>query len=468
MADILVIDDENNVLSAFEKILRAEGHDVRTGGSGEEAIDQVGATEPDLVVMDIHLPGISGLETFKRLNGDHPHLPVIIMTAYGTTDTAIEATKIGAFDYHLKPFDPDEMLKTIKRALESGRLADESAGSRGESRYPGGHSMIGKSRPMQDVYKAIGRVAPTEATVLICGETGTGKELVGRAIHQHSRRADRPLVMVNCAAIPETLLEDELFGHEKGAYTGANSRRIGKFERADGGTIFLDEIGDMPLSTQVKILRTLQERSIERLGGSRSIPVDVRIIAATNRNLEKGISERRFREDLFHRLNGWTITVPPLREHRDDIPELADYFLTRFSRRDGVEKPMLSQKAVDILVKHTWPGNVRELEHCMNRALIFTCGFPIRGHDVQYVLKLGSESGSPTALKARQQRLTELVKEYLKTNAGENAHSYFMGVIDRLLVAEAVQMTGGNKTQGAKLLGISRPTLQAKLKKYSI
>jgi transcriptional regulator with GAF, ATPase, and Fis domain len=318
---------------------------------------------------------------------------------------------------------------------------------------------------MQEVYKTIGRVAATDATVLIRGETGTGKELVARAVYQHSRRSQAPLLVVNCTAIPETLLESELFGYEKGAFTGAVTRRIGKFEQAHLGTLFLDEVGDMPLSTQAKILRFLQERTFERLGSSQTLRADVRLLAATNRDLEQAMAEGLFREDLYHRLNVVTIQLPPLRERRQDIPRLIDYFLERLSRPLGIDRPPLSAQALEVLGNHPWPGNVRELEHCLQRVLIFTRGHAVQADDVQSALEREAE-----ALLAApdEDDLRAFVRQYLHSGAGPDLHGQFMDLADKLLVAEALRQTSGNQTRAARLLGLTRPTLQAKMQKYGI
>ena len=300
MNTVLIIDDDDQLRVSFERLLKEDGFFVETAPSGEVGLNLIQSQAPDLVILDMRLPGMNGLETFKRINAMDPKLPVIIMTAFGTTETAIEATKMGAFDYILKPFDIPEMLSIIRQALEAARFMHSTIDMNATPDKASREALIGRSKPMQDVYKAIGRVSPTDATVLIRGESGTGKELVARAIYQHSLRANKPFLVINCVAIPENLLESELFGYEKGAFTGANHRRVGKIEQANRGTVFLDEIGDMPSSIQAKILRLLQEKSIERLGGRETIPVDVRIIAATNRNLEGALSEGRFREDLYY------------------------------------------------------------------------------------------------------------------------------------------------------------------------
>ncbi|HLD47105.1 MAG TPA: sigma-54 dependent transcriptional regulator, partial [Desulfobaccales bacterium] len=318
MGHILIVDDDAQLRQSFEKLLNAEGHTVKTASSGEAAITQVKAAVPDLVIMDVRMPGMSGLEAFRAIHEIEPKLPVIIMTAFGTTDTAIEATKLGAFEYVLKPPEIPDILALISQALEAGRFMRSRVELDVAPDTTAADAIIGKSKPMQEVYKAIGRVAPTDATVLIRGDSGTGKELVARALDQHSLRSAKPFLIINCVAIPETLLESELFGYEKGAFTGAVNRRVGKFEQAHGGTVFLDEIGDMPFSIQSKILRLLQERSIERLGGREPIPVDVRIIAATNRDLEAALAQGRFREDLYYRLKVVTLWLPPLKERAED------------------------------------------------------------------------------------------------------------------------------------------------------
>ncbi|MBF0529315.1 MAG: sigma-54-dependent Fis family transcriptional regulator, partial [Deltaproteobacteria bacterium] len=331
MEKILIIDDDQNLRQSFEKLLLHEDYTVITAVSGESGLEKVKNSNLDLVITDVRLPGINGLETIKAIRELQSKLPVIVMTAFGTTEMAIEATKFGAYDYVLKPFDIPEMLNLIRNALECGRLMRSRVQLDEAPSASVGEAILGHSPAMQELYKAIGRAAPTDATVLIRGESGTGKELVARAIYQHSLRADRPFLVINCVAIPETLLESELFGYEKGAFTGATHRRIGKIEQAGSGTLFLDEIGDMPMSIQAKILRMLQEKNIERLGGRQAIGVDVRIVAATNRNLEMAIADGRFREDLYFRLNVVTLYLPPLSSRPGDVALLSEFFLNRFS-----------------------------------------------------------------------------------------------------------------------------------------
>lgn len=440
-----------------------------SAATGEAALEMVAAKRPDLVIMDVRLPGMSGLEAFLEMKRIDSKIPVIVMTAFGTTDTAIEATKMGAFDYVLKPFEIPEMLSLIDRAMESGRFmrakveVDPSS-----SPWPTGEALVGRSKAMQEVYKAIGRVAPTDATVLIRGESGTGKELVARAIYQHSSRADRPFLVINCVAIPETLLESELFGYERGAFTGAISRRVGKIEQANRGTIFLDEIGDMPFSVQSKILRLLQERSIERLGGREPIPVDVRIIAATNRDLERAMEEGKFREDLYYRLNVVTLWLPPLRERLEDIPLLAQYFLARFSREMGIPNLGLTRDALKALQAHTWPGNVRELANTLQKALIFSRGAPISAQEV-----IKAITGAEVPEKGPEDvTLEEAIRAWIRKALVEGPkEGLFEGLSDMfasMVIKEALNLTGGNRSKAAKLLGLSRPTLQAKIEKYGL
>jgi two-component system nitrogen regulation response regulator GlnG len=466
METILVVDDDPQLRQSFEKLLTEEGHTVWTAPTGEAALAIVKDRLPDLVIMDVRMPGMSGFETFQAMHQIEPRLPVIIMTAYGTTETAIEATKLGAFDYVLKPFDIPDILNLIGQALDAGRFMRSRVEMDVVPATALGEALIGKSRPMQEVYKAIGRVAPTEATVLIRGESGTGKELVARAIYQHSLRADKSFLVINCVAIPETLLESELFGYEKGAFTGAISRRVGKFEQAHGGTIFLDEIGDMPFSIQSKILRLLQERSIERLGGRETIPVDVRIIAATNRDLEAALAESRFREDLYFRLKVVTIPLPPLRERPTDIPLLAEYFLARFSAEMGLNNPGLTQDSINLLKSHQWPGNVRELANVLQKALIFSRGYPIRPEDISQAI--GGEAAPKVDDSQAYQTMRQWVRKALLGGVGENVFDSMMDRFARVLISEALELTGGNRSRAARLLGISRPTLLSKIDRYNL
>ncbi len=467
MARILVIDDDTPLRHSFERILHEEGHTVLSASTGEAGLAIFQESTPDLVIVDVRLPGMSGLEAFLALRKLDPKIPVIIMTAYGTTETAIEATKLGAFDYVLKPFEIPEMLALIDQALEAGRFMRSHIEMDVAPETTAAEAIIGKSKAMQEVYKAIGRVAPTDATVLIRGESGTGKELVARAIYNHSRRADKPFLVINCVAIPETLLESELFGYEKGAFTGAITRRMGKIEQAHGGTVFLDEIGDMPFDIQAKILRLLQEKSIERLGGRGTIPVDVRIIAATNRDLEAALAEGRFREDLYYRLKVVSLWLPPLRERVSDIPLLTDYFLSRFSAEMNVTNPGITDEARYLLSNYPWPGNVRELANALQKALIFSRGCPLCPEDVSRAIR-GEGTGSGAEDSTTTEAIRQWIRKVLATQPGENVFDSLMDRFAELLITEALNLTSGNRTRAARLLGLSRPTLQSRIEKYRL
>lgn len=468
MGRILVIDDERSVLAAFAETLGGLGHTVSTASQAEAGLEQLRAAEFDVVVLDIRMPGMDGLQALEQVKASWPRLPVIVMTGYGTMETAIEATKRGAFEYQLKPFEPAEIVRLIERAMETSRLMRDRVAFGSEPPPPAGETIVGHSEAMQAVYKAIGRVAPTDATVLIRGESGTGKELVARAVYQHSRRCQQPMLVVNCAAVPETLLESELFGHERGAFTGAAARRIGKWEQADGATLFLDEIGDIPLAVQAKILRVLQENTFQRLGSNDTIRSDVRVLAATNRDLEKGIAEGTFREDLYHRLNVVTIVIPPLRERKEDIPDLIDFFLARFAAELAIEKPLVSPDAMQTLVDYPWPGNVRELQHCLHRATIFTRGFPIQTADLAPLLASGAEPGATGPPASVEEPIKELIRLYLDSYRGERAHEQLLERVEKTLLLEALQRTGGNQASAARLLGMARPTLHAKMQRHGL
>lgn len=467
MSTVLIVDDDPQLRQSFEKLLKGEGHTVRTAPTGEAGLAMVREQAPDLLIMDVRLPGMNGLEAFKLIHGIEPKLPAIIMTAFGTTETAIEATKMGAFDYVLKPFDIPDILDLIQRALEAGRYMRSVVEMDVPPETPATDVIIGRSRAMQEVYKAIGRVASTDATVLIRGESGTGKELAARAIYQHSLRAGKPFLVINCVAIPETLLESELFGYEKGAFTGAVSRRVGKIEQANGGTVFLDEIGDMPFNIQAKILRLLQEKSIERLGGREPIPVDVRIIAATNRDLETALAENRFREDLYYRLKVVTLWLPPLRERTADIPVLGEYFLARFAREMEVDNPGMTDETKAILSNYHWPGNVRELANTIQKALIFSRGCPICPEDVSQAI-YGKDTEAKAANGVSEETVRQWIRKALALGVGDNLFDAMLDRFASIIINEALNLTGGNRSRAAKLLGISRPTLLSKIEKYRI
>jgi nitrogen regulation protein NR(I) len=464
MSTILVIDDDEQLSKSFAKILDQEGYTALRATSGEEGLRCINMQCPDLVVLDVRLPGMNGIRTLEKIHQQEPKLPVIIFTAYGTTETAIEAMKIGAFDYIYKPFDVPEILKTIASGLEAGRFMATPVDMDPDPNQTQREAIIGRSGAMLDVYKAIGRVASTDATVLIRGESGTGKELAARAIYQHSRRSNRPFMVINCVAIPENLLESELFGYEKGAFTGAVHRRVGKIEQANKGTFFLDEIGDMPLSIQSKLLRLLQERSIERLGGREVISVDVRIMAATNRNLEQAVEDGRFREDLYYRLKVVTISMPPLRDRLEDIPALTEYLLSRFCREMQIDNPGISPEAIRALQTYHWPGNIRELANTIQKSLIFNRGMPIQAEDISF------PSGKKSDLSSRG-NVEHTVQEWIKDMFQTKPDNLFEACVDQfsaLVIKEALKLTKGNRSQAAKILGLSRPTLHSKMEKLGI
>ncbi len=466
MARILIIEDDNSVASALQDLLRAEGFEVEMQTDSAAGLAAALSGTHDVVVTDLQMPGVSGLQIIEQLQAAKPHLPVILITAFHTTEVAIRAIKLGAYDYLLKPIDPSEFLSILKRALESTRLLakplDMGTGEATSVR----EAIIGKSRMMQEVYKEIGRVAAMPVIVLIRGDTGTGKELVARAIHQHSDRAARPFITVNCAAIPENLLESELFGHEAGSFTGAKGRHIGRFEQANGGTIFLDEIGDISPATQVKLLRVLQEKTIQRVGGKETIPIDVRILSATHRNLEEAIESKEFRLDLFHRLNVAVIYLPPLSQRREDIPELINYFLTRYSAEFNLERPSIAADAASYLQQQPWPGNVRELENIVRKALIASRGYPI---SVEHVRSAFSKPAPPRP--AGDQKLADYVTELLaqaQLAENGNASEALIEAVERELYGQGIRLANGDQTKAARWLGVSRPTMREKLTRYGL
>jgi two-component system nitrogen regulation response regulator NtrX len=375
MKTVLVVDDEKSVRDSLRMILEYERYEVLFAENGEQALKTVQGSTVDVVLLDVKMAGMDGIEVLQRVREKRPELPVIMISGHGTIETAVEATKLGAFDFLPKPLDRDKLLVTIRNALHQARLAHEK--QKLEETVEGKRQILGESAKIKEVLEIIDRVAPTDARVLITGENGTGKELVARAIHRKSKRADKPFVEVNCAAIPAELIESELFGHEKGSFTGATGQRIGKFEQADGGTLFLDEIGDMSLAAQAKVLRALEEGKIERVGGNKLIPVDVRVIAATNKNLEAEIKKGNFRDDLYHRLNVIPIHVAPLRERREDIPVLVKAFIEDVCMRNGLAKKTISEEVVRELTKRDWPGNVRELRNAVERLVILSPGSQI-------------------------------------------------------------------------------------------
>lgn len=463
-ARIVLVEDDLSAAAALQSVLEDENWDVVTAADGETGLGLATRQPCDLVITDFRLPGISGLELLGRLHEAAPRLPVIVMTAHGTSETAIEAMKLGAYDYLLKPFEMAELLSLAGKALASSRLMSDPV-EIGDALTPH-DAIIGNSRAMHEVYKQIGLVAAKPVTVLIRGETGTGKELVARAIYQHSARSTKPFIAVNCAAIPETLLESELFGHEKGSFTGADTRRIGRFEQAHQGTIFLDEIGDLPLNTQVKLLRVLQERHIQRVGGSQPIAVDVRVIAATHRNLEQAIASGQFREDLFFRLNVVTIALPLLSERAEDIPELANYFLRRYAPEFGMEKPAIQPDALQFLARQPWPGNVRELENTLRKTLLFARGYPIGVEQVRDALAVSAKQSTniPTGFASYVAHLLSAATVGEITNVRDTV----LENVERELFAQAIKLAQGNQAKAARWLGVSRLTVREKLTQFGL
>ena len=466
MDTILVIDDDDQLRISFCKLLKEENYLVLSAASGEAGVEIVNQDKLDLVILDMRLPGINGMETFKQIKKIDSKLPVIIVTAYGTTQIAIEATKMGAYDYVLKPFDVPDMLNLIVQAIEAGYFMRSPVKVDAPPDQDAGDVIIGQSKLMQDVYKSIGRVSQTDATVLILGESGTGKELVARAIYQHGIRADKAFLIINCVAIPENLLESELFGYEKGAFTGATQRHIGKIEQADGGTVFLDEIGDMPLNIQAKILRLLQEKSIERLGGEETIPVDVRIVAATNKKLEQAIKDKKFREDLYFRLKVVTIELPALRDRQEDIHSLISYFMTKFSNELKIDNPGIQKEALKQLNTYDWPGNIRELLNLIQKVLIFNRGAPVSTADLEQVIN--KKEKIKTTEKIQLNDIRQWVKQLLSKSSENYRFDDFIDIVSSIVVAEALKITNGNRSKAAKLLSLSRPTLHSKIDKYNI
>jgi DNA-binding NtrC family response regulator len=467
MAGLLVIDDDRSVVPLIRSACKQVETEVFAAETADEGLKLLKAHQPDVLLLDVMLPGTTGLELFDRVRQIDERVPVIFMTASGERDTAIEAMKLGALDYLMKPLDVGRIKALVQQALEIRRLMETPVELPEVGRTPAGDSeMIGRSSPMLEVYKAVGRVAPQTDTVLIRGESGTGKELIARAIYQHSTRRGKPFLAVNCAALPETLLESELFGHEKGSFTGADHRRIGKFEQCNGGTIFLDEVGDMAPLPQAKLLRLLQEQRFERVGGNETIKTDVRIIVATNRDLEAMIADSTFRPDLYYRLNGFTIKVPPLRERGDDLLLLIEAFLTRFSQELNKPLQRVSPEALKILVEYGWPGNVREMQSMLRKALLNLTGpvlvpefLPEEIRAPAAVSSGGESSGG--AGGGLPSDLFGLVKSRLAGNS-ENLYAEALEFMERFVVTRVLQTTAGNQSKAAKILGITRGSLRNK------
>lgn len=463
MAKILVVDDDAGFLKLVVTALSESGYSVVSAHNEEDAKKQCDSCEPDLILTDYRLRGCSGIDLVRYFHEQDPVRPVILTTGYGSDEVAIQAIREGAYDYLLKPFMLPELLEMVAAALETRKAQAASAKPDAPSLS---QSIIGHSRAIQNVFKEIGRVANKKVTVFIRGESGTGKELVARAIHQYSDRAEHPLVTVNCVAIPETLLESELFGHERGAFTGAHARRVGRFEQAHGGTIFLDEIGDMSLSTQAKLLRVLQEGCIQRLGGKEVVKTDVRIIAATNRDLESAIAAKNFREDLFYRLSVVDIYLPALRERAEDIPELVNHFIVKHSQELGYRPASVMTDAMQMLQQHTWPGNIRELENLVRKAILYAREQPITPAILSTLFSKPTKSDGSDS-----HTVASIISQLLgRAAAGEvsGVRDLLDDMIERELYTQAIALARGNQRKAADWLGVSRPTMKEKLVKYGL
>ncbi len=459
MSKILVVDDEKGVRYSFKKILGRCGYDIVTADNGIEAVKKAGTENPDLIIMDVTMPGMDGLETLQRLKSCSPSLTIIMMTAYSTSERAITAMKYGAYDYLTKPFDNDALISLVEKAITDKKMSTPVTFNGIEEEN--GDRIIGRSPVMLDIFKKIGQVAETDVTVLLRGETGTGKELIARALYHHSKRLNKPFLPVNCAAIPENLLESEIFGHERGSFTGADTRRIGKFEQCDGGTMFLDEIGDMPVSLQAKLLRVLQDGCFQRLGGKDLIKADVRIIAATNKDLEAMRDRGEFRDDLYWRLNVVSITLPPLRERKDDIQDIAQYFIRRFNRQLGKKVKGISPELLKEFYTYHWPGNVRELQSIIQRGMVLCQRDVLSPDDRESLSQTNPKAGKTGDIK---KILSDAVDRLLQAG-GADIYREAVNDFERLLIEKALQLNNNNQALTARMLGISRNTLKSKLEK---
>lgn len=480
MPKLLVIDDEPNIIYTIRETLGSSQLEIVSADTAKEGIEIVQRKRPDVVLLDVRLPDMSGLDAFDRIHDIDPRIPVIIMTAFARTETAIEAMRRGAFEYFVKPVDLIALRGAVERAIHTSRMSYIPAlvGHEDFEEVPSADLIVGRSAAMNELYKTIGRVAPQDVTVLIQGESGTGKELVARSIYSYSKRSQLPFLAVNCAAISESLLESELFGHEKGAFTGADQRRIGKFEQVNKGTIFLDEIGDMSPATQAKSLRLLQQQQFERLGGSTTIQTDVRIIAATNKDLAAMVAQGTFRQDLYYRLCGFTLNIPTLRERKDDIPRLANYFLKTITHE--MQRPItrISDEALRILERHSWPGNVRELNSAIRFAVVQTTGDAIlpaalpvscreESCDPSSVIRIDSirPEAPPHSSSTPLHDIQQLTRNLL-ANDSRDLYRKILHEVEQVMFREVLDSTDGNQVQAADRLGISRMTLRSKLKSF--
>ena len=453
MNKILIVDDELNMRLVLQAMLKKEGYAVTTASNGMEALKILKADQMDIVVTDLKMPKLDGMGLLDRIIRDYPSTPVIIITAHGTIATAVDALKKGAFDYITKPFEQDELKQVIQKAVKTRRLDEDEALLNPDDidRY----GIIGSSDRITEIFETIKRVAPTTTTILITGETGTGKELIARAIHRNSPRKNNPFIKINCAAIPESLMESELFGYEKGAFTGAATKKQGRFELAHKGTLFLDEVGELPKDMQVKLLQVIQEQEFERVGGLQTIKVDVRLITATNRNLFEDVKDGRFREDLYYRLNVIPAHLPPLRERKEDIPVLIGFFIEKFNKKLDRSVKYIDEKVTNLLIQYAWPGNIRELENLVERMILMARGDTIVFADLPSELKTTIESDSTNPSGIRQKPFKDIMKNHMED-------------IEKQMIISVLEECGNNVTRAAKQLGLSRKGLQLKMMKYKL
>jgi len=455
MAKVLVVDDEESIIWIFRKLVESLGHACLSAPTAEKGIEIARAEQPELIFMDVKLPGMDGLTALEEVRRVAPRSKTVVITAHGTLDTAVRAMKLGAVEHLSKPVELEEARTLIQAALKGGGVNREVEALRKAGGLSG---IVGKSPGMQEVFKKVAAVAGSDATVLLTGESGTGKELLARAVHYNSARSSGPFEAINCASIPETLLESELFGHEKGAFTGAVRQKPGKFEVAGGGTVFLDEVGEITLAAQVKLLRFLEERKFERVGGTEQISVDVRIVSATNQNLEERVREGRFREDLYFRLNVVRIEIPPLRERREDVPLLVAYFLD-LARGAGV-----TTDALELMKNHSWPGNVRELRNAIERGVVLARGTPIRPEHLPDTVTSPRPMGE-TDLEAR---VRELVEKLVAQGEAGDLYRHVEARWEKALLRRVLEQTGSNQVKAAELLGINRMTLRKKMEQHGL
>ncbi|MDF1813007.1 MAG: sigma-54 dependent transcriptional regulator [Verrucomicrobiales bacterium] len=468
---ILLVEDDADLRESLSDVLRRESFEVTVASDGKEGLSTFQNGDFHLALVDYRLPEIGGIDLLSAFRQKSDRMPVILMTAHGTTRLAIEATRKGAFDYLIKPFRSKDLIETVNRALQVYNTSGKNVKIKATDGEEETDLIVGTSRGMQEVYREIGKIADKSVTVLIQGETGTGKELVARAVHKYGNRHDGPFVAVNCSAIPENLLESELFGHEKGAFTGAVSQRIGRFEQADGGTLFLDEIGDMIPETQVKMLRVLQEKTIRRVGGDEEIPFDVRVIAATHQNLEDAVAQGHFRGDLYFRINTAIIDIPPLRERTGDISLLVQHFLSLYCKDFNVETLRFEKGVIEALENHSWPGNVRELENLVRKMIIKSNGYLLSLDDVEEVLKRSANVTKVDNVSSAELLRSQHVREVLlraRSGALQHPHAFLVEELESEMIVQALEICGHNQSSACRLLGVSRASFRDKMDKYGL